>query len=153
MEKQINNTIMRQGVIIAVDFDGTIVTHEYPRIGTLIPGAKETIQCLQENGYKVFLYTMRSHRLDHDQDHLDEAVRFLYENGIDLDGTNYSPEQFSDSPKQYAHVYIDDSALGCPLYRFKGSWAADWCMIAEQFYNKHMLTDDQLTYIAGHCSY
>ena len=153
MENQINNIIMKQGVIIAVDFDGTIVTHEYPRIGTLIPGAKETIQCLQENGYKEFLYTMRSHRLDHGQDHLDEAVRFLYENNIDLDGTNYSPEQFSDSPKQYAHVYIDDSALGCPLYRFKGSWAANWRIIANQLYNKHMLTDDQLTYIANHCSY
>lgn len=54
MEKRINNIKMKEGIIVAVDFDGTIVTHDYPRIGTLIPGAKETIKCLQDNGYKVF---------------------------------------------------------------------------------------------------
>ena len=147
-----NNIKMKDGIIVAVDFDGTIVTHDYPRIGTLIPGAKETIKCLQDNGYKVFLYTMRSHRLDNGQDHLDDAIKFLYDNGIALDGINYSPEHFSDSPKQYAHVYIDDSALGCPLYRFKNSWAADWHTIANYLYYKNMLTEDQLKYISRHCS-
>ena len=31
-------------MIIAVDFDGTIVTHEYPKIGKEIPFAAERVQ-------------------------------------------------------------------------------------------------------------
>ena len=31
---------------IAVDFDGTIVTHEYPKIGTELPFATETLKNL-----------------------------------------------------------------------------------------------------------
>ena len=31
---------------IAIDFDGTIVTHEFPKIGRLLPGVVETIKAL-----------------------------------------------------------------------------------------------------------
>ena len=34
-------------MIIAVDFDGTIVEHEYPRIGAEIPFAIDTLKRLQ----------------------------------------------------------------------------------------------------------
>ena len=36
-------------MIIAIDFDGTIVTHEYPEIGRPIKGAIETIKAIIEN--------------------------------------------------------------------------------------------------------
>lgn len=34
-------------MIIAVDFDGTIVTHEYPKIGKEIPFAIDTLKRLK----------------------------------------------------------------------------------------------------------
>ena len=37
-------------MIIAIDFDGTIVEHEFPKIGPLKKGAKETINKWYEEG-------------------------------------------------------------------------------------------------------
>ena len=47
--------------IIAVDFDGTVVTHAYPHIGNDI-GAVPVLRELIGNGCRVILYTMRSGR-------------------------------------------------------------------------------------------
>lgn len=122
--------------IVAVDFDGTIVTHEFPRIGTLLPGAKKTLEILKKRGHKVFLWTMRSEENIDSLDYLTPAVEFLGDLGIDLDGVNFSPARFSISPKQHANIYIDDAALGCPkkLYGvgervFSG---VDWKVVATQ---------------------
>ena len=41
--------------VIAVDFDGTIVTHRYPEIGTVIDGAFETLKDLKRNGFTLIL--------------------------------------------------------------------------------------------------
>lgn len=95
--------------IIAIDFDGTIVTHDYPKIGTDLLYAKEIIKALIDEGHKVFIYTMR------DGDELEDVVKYCETNELNVCGFNRSPAQFSKSPKQYAHVYIDDAALGCPL--------------------------------------
>lgn len=46
-------------MIIAVDFDGTCVTHEFPRVG-----AAEVLKELTDKGHKIILFTMRSHQLD-----------------------------------------------------------------------------------------
>lgn len=96
---------------ICVDFDGTVVTHEYPRIGEPIPGALETLKKLQAAGHKLILLTMRS------RDTLKDAVNYLEKNGIELYGINENPSQLSwtTSRKVYGHLYIDDAALGCPL--------------------------------------
>ena len=97
-------------IIIAVDFDGTIVTHEYPEIGKDI-GAFRVLKRLQDDGHKIILYTMRSGK------ELEEAVNFVKKNGIKLYGVNTNPTQkeWTHSPKAYAHLYIDDAALGCPI--------------------------------------
>lgn len=47
-------------MIIAVDFDGTCVTHEFPRVGAEI-GAAEVLKELTDKGHKIILFTMRSH--------------------------------------------------------------------------------------------
>ena len=96
--------------VVAVDFDGTIVTHEYPDIGLPVPGALETLLALQEAGVKIILWTMRS------GDKLQAAVDYLENRGIDI-WVNENPEQgtWTDSPKAYAQLYIDDAAYGCPL--------------------------------------
>lgn len=97
-------------MIYAIDFDGTIVEHDYPRIGAPVPLAIEYMKLLQASGARLILWTMRSGR------HLDEALTYLDDNGIELWGVNNNPEQdWSDSPKAYAQRYIDDAAMGCPL--------------------------------------
>ena len=95
---------------IAVDFDGTMVTHDYPDIGNDI-GAVPVLRELLDNGCRLILYTIRSGKL------LDDAVAWFERNGLPLYGINENPSQkgWSSSPKVFADLYIDDSALGCPL--------------------------------------
>ena len=102
---------MDRELIIAVDFDGTIVTHEYPKIGHLVPYAKDVLIKMQDYEYKIILYTMRSNK------ELSDAVRFVENLGIKLYGVNENPTQktWTSSPKVFADFYIDDTAIGCPL--------------------------------------
>lgn len=95
---------------IAIDFDGTCVTHDYPRIGKDI-GAVTVLKRLVNGGHKLILNTMRS------ADELADAVQWFIDNDIPLYGVNETPTQksWTNSPKVYAHLYIDDAALGCPL--------------------------------------
>lgn len=97
-------------MIIGIDFDGTCVTHDYPRIGKDI-GAIEVLKRLVEAGHKLILNTMRSGK------ELQDAIDWFNENGIELYGVNENPTQkrWTQSSKVYAHLYIDDAALGCPL--------------------------------------
>lgn len=61
------------------------------------------------------LWTMRSND-SYDGDTLNQAVDFCKSRGLSFWGLNENPEQdWSSSNKQYAHVYVDDSALGCPV--------------------------------------
>ena len=48
----------KKGITIAIDFDGTCVTHEYPNVGRDI-GAAPVLRKLVENGHKLILWTMR----------------------------------------------------------------------------------------------
>jgi hypothetical protein len=96
---------------IAVDFDGTVVKHEYPKVGETIKGAVDVLKMLVANKHNIILWTMRSGK------QLDDAVNWYKENDIPLFGVNYNPTQveWTESPKAYAEIYIDDAALGCPL--------------------------------------
>ena len=102
-------------MIIAVDFDGTCVTHDYPNIGKDI-GAVSVLKELVENGHKIILYTMRWDK------ELKEAVQWFESNNIPLFGINENLTQrkWTKSPKIYAHLYIDDAALGVPLILDEG---------------------------------
>ena len=97
--------------IYAIDFDGTIVTHEYPKIGVLNPKAYNFIKKLQARGDKWILYTMREGK------YLDAAVGFLLEHGLVPDAVNDNLkelcEEFRNNPRKiYADVYIDDHNAG-----------------------------------------
>ena len=48
---------------IAVDFDGTIVEHRYPRIGEEIPFAVETLKLLQQEKHRLILWSVREGEL------------------------------------------------------------------------------------------
>ena len=111
-------------MIILLDFDGTVVTHNFPQIGTDI-GAVPVLKELINAGHKLILFTMRSdtcdpnHKYNPKQDgmYLTDAVNWFKENDIPLYGIQTNPEQHSwtSSPKAYGHLIIDDTALGCPL--------------------------------------
>ena len=97
-------------MIIAIDFDGTVVTHEYPSVGKDV-GAVSVLEDLIYNGHKLILNTMRSGK------ELSDAVKWFENNNIELYGVNENPTQksWTTSPKVYAQLYIDDAALGIPL--------------------------------------
>ena len=103
---------------IAIDFDGTCVTHEYPNIGKDI-GAIPVLQQLVKDGHKLILYTMRSGK------ELDDAVQWFNTNNIPLYGINENPSQkrWTTSPKIFAHIYIDDAAIGAPLITYNSNFA------------------------------
>jgi hypothetical protein len=114
-------------MIIAIDFDGTCVAHEYPRIGRDI-GAVPVLKKLVASGHQLILYTMRCGL------ELHQASEWFKENEIPLYGKQYNPTQveWTSSNKCYAHLYIDDAALGCPLiYPGNERPFADWNRIEE----------------------
>jgi hypothetical protein len=115
-------------VVIAVDFDGTCVTHDYPYIGSDI-GAVPVLKELVDAGYNLVLNTMRSGRLEKD------AVKWFKENNIPLYGVNCNPDQksWTSSPKVFADLFIDDAALGIPLKTSPTSTRpfVDWVAVRE----------------------
>jgi hypothetical protein len=110
-----------------IDFDGTCVTHAFPHVGREI-GAAPVLKKLTNAGHQLILFTMRSDRkeakpvLDPSIQNvtgkfLTDAVNWFKENDIPLYGIQSNPLQknWTTSPKSYAEIMIDDSALGCPL--------------------------------------
>jgi len=113
-------------MIIAIDFDGTCVTHDFPKVGKEI-GAVSVLKQLVKEGHLLVLFTMRSDiEKPKTKDglitrkggkYLTAAVNWFKKHGIPLYGVNTNPTQkeWTHSPKAYAQLYIDDAALGCPL--------------------------------------
>ena len=124
-------------MIIAIDFDGTCVTHEYPRIGKDI-GAIPVLKELVKQGHQLILLTMRSGET------LEEAVGWFKNNDIPLWAVNSNPDQtnWTASPKVYANLYIDDAGLGIPL-EFNPSYAAreyvDWKVVEFMLHEMQIL--------------
>jgi hypothetical protein len=109
-------------ITINIDFDGTCVTHDYPKVGHDI-GAVKVLKKLTDNGHKLILFTMRSDAPFPEVDGkittsgLGDAINWFLDNDIPLYGVQKNPTQhgWTSSPKSYAKLMIDDSALGCPL--------------------------------------
>jgi hydroxymethylpyrimidine pyrophosphatase-like HAD family hydrolase len=97
-------------MVIAIDFDGTIVEHRFPAIGRIRPFAFEALIALQNKGYRLILWTHRSGEF------LDAAVQFCLDHGLEFYAVNrnYPEEQWDtqDSRKILADIYIDDRNLG-----------------------------------------
>ena len=115
-------------MIIAVDFDGTIVDHEYPEIGKPKLFAFETLKALQDKGHQLILWTYRAGK------ELDYAVEFCSKNGIEFYAVNknYPEEVYDDSisRKIIADVYIDDRNVGGFL-----GWSAIWQILNPDLFN------------------
>lgn len=99
-------------MIIAIDFDGTIVEHKYPKIGKEIPFAIATLKKLQQDGHRLILWTVRENDL------LDEAVEFCRQRGVEFFAVNSNyPDENVDarairSRKLKADMFIDDRNVG-----------------------------------------
>ncbi len=107
---------------IAVDFDGTIVDHEYPEIGKEKLFAFRTLKEIEKKGANLILWTIRTGK------ELDEAVEFCRKNGLEFYAVNKNyPEEIFDenvSRKINADIYIDDKNVG----GFPG-WGEIWEML------------------------
>ena len=99
-------------MLIAVDFDGTIVEHRYPEIGKEIPFAISTLKRLQEEGHRLVLWTVREGAL------LNEAVEFCRQRGLEFYAVNANfPEEVANPGmtacrKLKADLFIDDRNVG-----------------------------------------
>ena len=99
-------------MLIAVDFDGTIVEHKYPAIGPEIPFAIETLKKLQAERHKLILWSVREGKL------LEEAVEFCRQRGLEFYAVNRDyPEEEKGQNNHYsrklkADLFIDDRNLG-----------------------------------------
>ena len=111
--------INQEALTIAVDFDGTIVEHDYPSIGKEMLFAFDTLKAMQGKGHKLILWTFREGEL------LQEAVDYCKQNGIEFYAVNRSyPEEKLDantSRKINADLFIDDRNVG----GFPG-WSEIW---------------------------
>lgn len=122
-------------MIIAVDFDGTIVEHKYPSIGKEIPFAIETLKKLREDRHTLILWSVREGKL------LQEAVDFCRERGLEFYAvnSNYPEEKGSHdhfSRKLKADLFIDDRNLGgLP------DWGTIYKMVSKKLTYEDLLND------------
>lgn len=98
-------------MIIAVDFDGTIVEHCYPEIGKEVPFAITTLKMLANDHHQLILWTVRRGEL------LQEAIDWCKERGLEFYAVNKNyPEEQVDGENCYgkinAELFIDDRNLG-----------------------------------------
>jgi len=123
---------------INVDFDGTVVTHAFPKIGEDI-GSVKVLKRLVKDGHQLIIFTMRSGNT------LEEAVKWFNDNEIPLYGiqTNPTQKRWTSSPKSYAELMIDDAALGAPLKMDKNVSDRpfiDWTLVEEMLEKAELLT-------------
>lgn len=114
---------------VAVDFDGTCVTDEYPDVGQDISAAFY-LREISRLGAKIILWTCRSGKP------LKDAVQWFQDNKIPLFGCNENANQAAwnypdrPSPKAFAHIYVDDRAFGVPIVM--GSSHVDWSIVGPE---------------------
>ncbi len=122
-------------MIIAVDFDGTIVEHRYPDIGREKPFAIETLKKLANEQHRLILWTVRKGKL------LQEAVDFCRTRGLDFYAVNrnFPEENEPEERKLRADLWIDDRNLGGlpdwgTIYRMiRNNWTFDELKRQDEF--------------------
>ena len=133
-------------MVIAIDFDNTISTHNYPYTGYLIPMAKEVIDVIKDNGHHTFLWTVRSDESFDSEgrvNSLNEAKKFIIDHEIEIDTFNVSPIHPSSSPKQLAHIVIDDINLGTPMMFYKGHRVVNWYELTYHLENRGVISFEE----------
>lgn len=99
-------------MVIAVDFDGTIVENKYPEIGAERPFAIETLKMLIADRHRLILWSCREGQL------LDDALQWCRERGVEFYAANRDyPEESTDNNPHFtrklkADLFIDDRNVG-----------------------------------------
>lgn len=98
-------------MVIAVDFDGTIVEHRYPEIGKEIPFATATLRQPIVDGHELILWTVREGEL------LNDAVEYCRKRGVTFFAVNRDFEEEDGSNSDFsrkirADLFIDDRNIG-----------------------------------------
>ena len=99
-------------MIIAVDFDGTIVQDRYPDIGSEQPFATQTLRMLIDEGHQFILWTVRQGQT------LEEAVEWCRKRGVEFYAVNKDfPEEDEEKNVSYSRklkvdMFIDDRNVG-----------------------------------------
>lgn len=109
---------------IYLDFDGTVVEHQYPLIGPLNIGCIEVIDKLYKTGHEIVINSMRA---EYDKTFLKEAIEFLNKSLSDLNNstnryalnhtdTKYDPTKWDwNLHFKTKRIFIDDVCEGIPL--------------------------------------
>ena len=129
---------------IFLDFDGTIVEHDYPEIGEPNPNALEVIKKLQDAGHHIILNTMR---VEFNDETLEAALDYLNLNDK-VKGINILQHtQWKIHPPRWNldkienDLYIDDIAANIPLIKASmvNGFMVDWVKIESQLLAKGLL--------------
>jgi hypothetical protein len=123
----------KRNLVIALDFDGVVVTDRFPSIGRPTDAHLWLRQLDLEFQPKVILWTSRSDEQPYlklapegieriEGPFLSEALAECKRQGIRLWAVNGNPQQaaWTTSNKIHADIYIDDRAVGVPLITFAG---------------------------------
>lgn len=119
---------------ICVDFDGTIVDHEFPKIGALKRGVREALEVFRKAGFRILISSCRTCSWDEetfgrwdctpiDRPRVREMIEFLDKEGIPYDEIDNGMRG-----KPLADLYIDDKGL-----RFQDNWKliSEWVLNAK----------------------
>ena len=130
---------------IAVDFDGTIVEHEYPDIGEEIPFATETLKMLIADRHKLILWSCREGQLLYD------AIEWCRQRGVEFYAVNRDyPEEKKEynqhfSRKLKVDMFIDDRNIGgLP------DWGTMYNMIKEGITFQKLIMEARKTRLSDH---
>jgi hypothetical protein len=130
---------------IAVDFDGTIVEHEYPEIGEEIPFATDTLKMLIADRHKLILWSCREGQL------LDDAINWCRERGVEFYAINRDyPEEKKEynehfSRKLKVDMFIDDRNVGgLP------DWGTIYRMVKEGINYNQLIREARKTRLSDH---
>lgn len=98
-------------MIIAIDFDGTLVEDAFPKIGEAYDDMVDVVRRLGHTDHELILWTSRV------DERRAEAVKWCVDHGLKFTSVNAnSPRNLeaygTDPRKVFANVYIDDRALG-----------------------------------------
>lgn len=125
---------------IYLDFDGTVVEHQYPKMGRCNYGCVEIIKKLQDAGHEIILNTYRA---DCNDGSLEKAIGLLEDawmitkekdTEFDLKPIAHLKEKRHpmsfDIPyfKEIGVFFIDDQCEGTPLKKavMSDGWMVDW---------------------------
>jgi predicted mannosyl-3-phosphoglycerate phosphatase (HAD superfamily) len=123
-------------MIVLLDFDGTVVEHQYPAIGAYNEGCFEVVSALQNAGHEIVLNT---YRIELEESSFQDAIDFLHSSQaiskvLKRTTKKINPQAWDlEKAIETGVLYLDDIALGIPLKNAKHSntQMVDWLIVQE----------------------